>query len=123
MNALSETDLIVLSGVGTHEGRQFEVRGDTRDDIGEFRTFCQDHGIPIDITAVHALLPVQEEGHELTDTQQEALVLTHERGYFDSPRAVSLAEVAKELGVTQRPLSSRLRRGYRRLIAATLIHE
>jgi predicted DNA binding protein len=57
----------------------------------------------------------------LTDTQREALVLAYERGYFGSPRETSLEEVAAELDITQQSLSSRLRRGHRRLIAATLV--
>jgi len=68
LSALSEARLVVLSGVGTSDGWRFEVRGESQSDIGEFRTYCQDHDIPIDITAVHALLPVRGEGYELTDT-------------------------------------------------------
>ncbi|MEF8842240.1 MAG: helix-turn-helix domain-containing protein [Haloarculaceae archaeon] len=121
LSALAETHLVVLSGVGTKEGWTFEVRGESREEIGEFRTYCQENDIPIDITAVHALLPIQGEGYELTDTQREALLLAYERGYFDSPRTTSLDAVAEELGITQQSLSSRLRRGHRRLIAATLV--
>jgi len=47
-------------------------------------------------------------------------VLAYERGYFDTPRETSLEEIAEELGITQQSLSSRLRRGHRRLIKATL---
>jgi predicted DNA binding protein len=96
------------------------VRGESRADIGNFRTYCQDNDIPIEITAVHALVAVQGEGYELTDTQREALVLAYERGYFDSPRRASLADVADELGISQQSLSSRLRRGHKRLVGATL---
>jgi predicted DNA binding protein len=121
ISALSEADLVILTGVGMTEGWQFEVRGESREDISEFRDYCQQHDIQIDITAVHALLPVQSEGYELTDTQREALVVAFERGYFDSPRESSLEDIAEELGITQQSLSSRLRRGHRRLIAATLM--
>lgn len=120
LSALAHANVVVLSGVGTKEGWQFEVRGETRDHIGEFRSDCQAHDIPIEITAVHSLLPVQEGGYELTDTQREALVLAYEMGYYDSPRAVSLEEVAAELDISQQSLSSRLRRGNRRLIQRTL---
>lgn len=123
LSAISETHLVVLSGTGTSDGWRFEVRGETRDEIGAFRTYCQDNGIPIDITAVHALLPIQGAGYELTDTQREALVLAYKRGYFNSPREASLQEIAAELDITQQSLSSRLRRGHRRLIAATLVPE
>jgi predicted DNA binding protein len=123
LTALSETNIVVLSGVGTKEGWKFEVRGESRAAIGEFRDYSQENDIQIDITAVHALLPIQEEGYDLTDAQREALVLAYERGYFDSPREASLDDVARELGITQQSLSSRLRRGHRRLIAATLIRK
>jgi len=121
LNALAEVQIVVLEGLGTKDGWHFEVRSEDREGISEFRTYCHNHDIPIDITAVHALLPVQDSGYELTDTQREALVLAYERGYFDSPRAASLEDVAAELDITQQSLSSRLRRGHRRLIAGTLI--
>jgi predicted DNA binding protein len=123
LTALAETRIVVLSGVGTKDGWRFEVRSESREEVGEFRDYCQENDIPIDITAVHALLPIRGEGYELTDAQREALVLAYERGYFDSPPEVSLREIAEELGITQQSLSSRLRRGHRRLIAATLTPE
>lgn len=123
LSALAEMNLVVLTGTGTDSGWEFEVRGERREDISEFRDYCQKNDITIDITAVHALLPVQDEGYELTDTQREALMLAYERGYFNSPREASLEEIAKELGITQQSLSSRLRRGHRRLIAATLMRQ
>lgn len=120
LNALAHANIVVLSGVGTKEGWKFEVRGEDRERIAEFRGDCQAHDIPIEISAVHSLLPVRGDGYELTDTQREALVLAYEMGYFDSPRAVSLAGVAAELDISQQSLSSRLRRGHRRLIERTL---
>jgi predicted DNA binding protein len=121
LDALAATNLVVLSGVGTSDGWTFEVRGENRADVSDFRTYCQDHDIPIEITAVHALLPIKGEGYELTEAQREALVSAYEQGYFDSPREATLADVAEELGITQQSLSSRLRRGHRRLIGATLV--
>lgn len=121
LNALAESDIVVLSGIGTKEGWHFEVRGEDRETISEFRELCQKQDIPIEITAVHALLPIQGDSYELTETQREALVLAYERGYFDSPRETSLEELAAELDITQQSLSSRLRRGHRRLIGGALI--
>lgn len=121
LTALAETNLSVLSATGTRDAWKFEVRGETREDVGRFRTYCQDHDVSIEITAVHALLPVQNEGYGLTDTQREGLVLAYERGYFDSPRRASLADVAEELDISKQSLSSRLRRGHRRLVGATLV--
>jgi predicted DNA binding protein len=121
LSALAETDLTVLSGVGTDDGWRFEVRGDTQEAIAAFRKRCQENDISITISTVHALLPIQGDSYKLTETQREALVLAHERGYYDTPREASLEEIADELGITQQSLSSRLRRGYRRLVGETLI--
>ena len=120
LSALAETNIVVLSGVGERDGWQFEVRGEDRQSIADFQRYCRDNEIPIEITAVHALLPLQGDGFELTDTQEEALVLAYERGYYDTPRRATLQEIADELGITQQSLSSRLRRGHRRLVGGTL---
>ncbi|GAB7019646.1 helix-turn-helix domain-containing protein [Halostagnicola bangensis] len=121
LNALAEDNVVVLSAIGTKDGWDFEVRGESHEKISEFRSTVQGYDISIEITAVHALLAIHEDGYELTDTQREALVLAYEHGYFDSPREASLEDVAEELGITQQSLSSRLRRGHRRLIGGTLI--
>ena len=120
LSALAKANVVVLSGTGMKDGWRFEVRGESQEAIAEFRDYCQENDIPIAITAIHAMLPIQGEGYELTETQREALVLAYERGYFDTPRETSLEEIADELGITQQSLSSRLRRGHRRLIGATL---
>lgn len=121
LNALAKANVVVLSGIGTKSEWRFEVRSEDNAAIAEFREHCRENDIPIAITAVHAMLPIQGEGYELTETQREALVLAYERGYFNSPRKTSLEDIAAELGITQQSLSSRLRRGHRRLISATLI--
>jgi predicted DNA binding protein len=121
LRAVMRSDIVVLGATGTSKGWTFEVRGESRDEIRAFREYCRAQDIQIDITAVHALLPIQSEGYELTEPQREALVLAHERGYFDSPRTMTLDDVATELDITRQSLSSLLRRGHRRLIGATLV--
>jgi hypothetical protein len=46
--ALVETQITVLTGVGTNTGWDFEVRAENRDAIGDFHGYCADHNIPID---------------------------------------------------------------------------
>lgn len=121
LSALGNANVVILTGLGTKDGWHFEVRGETREAMSDFRTICQEHDIPIEITAVHALVSVQDDSYALTDTQREALVLAYERGYFNSPREASLEELADELGITQQSLSSRLKRGHRRLIEGALM--
>jgi Predicted DNA binding protein len=46
----------------------------------------------------------------LPEEQREALELAVERGYFEEPRAVSVGELASELGAARSTVSYRLRR-------------
>jgi len=47
-------------------------------------------------------------------------VLAYERGYFESPRKVTLAELGEELGITQQAVGSRLRHGIKYITGSTL---
>ena len=120
LDALIDPDVVLLSAVGTQEKWTFEIRGESREAIATFRNYCHKHEIPITLTALHALEPLRAQ-QDLTKKQREALILAFQRGYFDSPRETTLEEVADELGITQQSLSSRLRRGSRRLIEKALI--
>ncbi len=122
MAALSETHLTLLSAVGTADGWRFEVRADTQDAIAGFRSYHETHSLPVNIVMVHALLPIQDDSYGLTNAQREALTLAHDRGYFDTPRESTLEEIADELDITYQSLASRLRRGHRRLIRATIMN-
>jgi predicted DNA binding protein len=57
----------------------------------------------------------------LTDEQYEALVEAYQRGYFEVPLGITLAELAEELGVSHQALSERVRRGTGALVDDTLL--
>lgn len=121
LTTLTETQIALIEAVGTDEQWTFDIRGDTRGDIADFQSRCRELDIPITLTELHALTPV-ETGTEaaLTDTQQEALVLAYERGYFESPREATMEEIGDELGITQQAVASRLRRGIKHILGSTL---
>ena len=56
----------------------------------------------------------------MTDAQQEALVLAYERGYFNTPRDVTMADLGEELGISQQAVASRLRRGVSAILGGPL---
>ncbi|WP_435159492.1 helix-turn-helix domain-containing protein [Haladaptatus sp. DFWS20] len=113
---LVESNIVLLTATGTEDGWEFEVRGDDADSMSRFKQYCDENGIRIEIAAVHAMVQTESK-QKLTETQQEALLLAYERGYFDSPRNATLTEIADELGMSQQALGSRIQRGTRRLIA------
>lgn len=119
LQTLTETEIALIEATGTSEQWTFKIRGDDRQAIATFQERCRELEIPITLTELHALTPAEVDV-ELTDAQKEALVLAYDRGYFESPREVTLDELGAELGISSQAIASRLRRGTRQIIARTL---
>lgn len=121
LSTLLETGILLIKAVGTEAGWTFDIRGDDRRDIAAFRERCLELGISITLTKLQALTPLDPEtGAVLTDAQQEALVLAYERGYFNTPRDVTMTDIGDELGISQQAVASRLRRGISAILGSTL---
>jgi predicted DNA binding protein len=121
LTTLVATGVVLIKATGTNSQWTFDIRGDSQSDIADFQSRCRELGIPTTLTKLHALTPI-ETGTEasLTDTQQEALVLAYERGYFESPREVTMEDIGDELGITEQAVASRLRRGINHILGETL---
>lgn len=121
LSALAESQIPLIKAIGNQAEWTFEIRSDNRTDIATFQRLCRERDIPVTMTALHALTPL-ESGSEatLTVAQREALTLAYDRGYFNSPRDITLEELGAELGISQQAVSSRLRRGIYRLLGSTL---
>lgn len=121
LSVLGETNVPLIKATGTNREWTFDIRGDDRNDIALFQSCCHEAGIPVELTKLQALTPV-ETGTEaaLTGPQQEALALAYQRGYFESPRQVTLEELGAELGISQQAFASRLRRGINQILGQTL---
>lgn len=122
LTAILETDVVLVSAIGKRDKWTFNVRGDDHQVLSDFRSYCQEHDIPVELTQLHALSPLHsDQESDLTDAQREVLTLAYARGYYDSPRRVPQQAIADELGITRQAVASRLQRGTRRLVASTLI--
>lgn len=121
LSTLVETEIPLIKAVGTNQQWTFDVRGDDRSDIAAFQQRCRELDIPIMLTEVHALTPIETGAEKaITEAQQEALVLAYQRGYFESPREVTMEEIGDELGISQQAIASRLRRGIKHILGNTL---
>lgn len=118
---LAESDVVLLSAVGTAETWSFEVRVEDADTLSAFQRYCSDHDIPLTVRRLRALADVLTgDEYDLTPEQAEALLLTFDEGYYSEPRETTLEALATQLGITRQSLSSRLRRGYYNLIGSTI---
>ncbi|KAA9396473.1 bacterio-opsin activator [Haloarcula sp. CBA1130] len=121
LTVLTETEIPLIRAIGTNQQWTFEIRADHRSDITDFHRRCQELDIPITLTELHALTPLETATvAALTDTQQEALILAYKRGYFESPRQVTLEDLGEELGISQQAVGSRLRGGINNILGSTL---
>ncbi|WP_049925573.1 helix-turn-helix domain-containing protein [Halopiger goleimassiliensis] len=121
LTTLTETKIALVKAIGTDRRWTFEIRGDARSDIAAFQSRCRELDIPITLTELHALTPLETATEEaLTDSQQEALVLAYNRGYFESPREVTMTDLGEELGISHQAVASRLRRGIKHVLGSTL---
>jgi len=121
LTVLAETGVPLIEATGTIQQWTFEIRGDNRSDLADFQRRCVELDIPITLTKVNALTTVETATEAiLTDTQQETLVLAYERGYFESPREVTLEDLGEELGISQQAVGSRLRGGIKHILGGTL---
>ena len=124
LSTVLETNILLMEAVGTSNRWTFDIRGDDRQDVAAFRERCQELAIPITLTRLNALTPIESEtAAALTEAQREALVLAHRRGYFNTPREVTMTELGVELDISQQAVASRLRRGIDAILDQTLPEE
>lgn len=88
-----------------------------RETLVRVEALCEEEGLEFRLDSVHAEEADRGDGAGLTDEQRQVLWTAHELGYFEIPRAASLADVADELDVSSQAVSERLRRGFRSLVA------
>jgi len=122
LTAIANTDVSLLSGMGNSEQWTFELRASEHEGLSQFQTYCRERDIPIELTELHTISPLNaDQEYDLTDSQKKLLVVAYSRGYFDSPRGATQDDLADELEITRQAVSSRLQRGIRRLVASTVI--
>ncbi|QSG14849.1 helix-turn-helix domain-containing protein [Halapricum desulfuricans] len=121
LTAIIETDVNLISALGRENRWSFEFRAESRQALADFQSYCRDHDIPLELTQLHALSPLESgQEYDLTDAQREAMTVAYTLGYYDSPREATRQDVANELGISPQAVGSRLQRGTRRLISSTL---
>lgn len=96
------------------------LRFPDRGSFSEYREFLDRNGVEFRLKYLHEGGRAADGPAQLTPEQRETLQLAYDRGYFDIPRRVTTTELAAELGISDQAVSERLRRGYCRLLEATL---
>jgi predicted DNA binding protein len=119
--AAVEHDIQFLDATTTSRGTQTRARIPTRDALKAYREACEDREVPFRLNRLYSETPGgPPDRYGLTEKQHDVLVRAHERGYFETPRQVTLEELAEEFEVSRSALGRRLRRAHDELVDAAL---
>jgi predicted DNA binding protein len=122
IDAMARSDAVILEGTGDTSWT-FKLRFSTHDDLAMFQNAIDDQHISIQVKRTYTLTKGSGRGQQLdlTQGQREALVLAVKRGYFSSPREVSLGELAGEFEISQQAISKRIRQANEKVLREVLL--
>lgn len=119
---ITDSDVALLAGEGTADGWRLTLRGNEKTALTRFDRACRETGIVPELRDLYESSTLLDDvPADVTEPQREALALAYEWGYYDHPRATTLAELSVELGISRQALSTRLQRGYRALIRTYIL--
>ncbi|WP_231188262.1 helix-turn-helix domain-containing protein [Haladaptatus sp. DYF46] len=123
LESLTVAEGIIRSAHGSgNDDWEFELLFPSHDHLTRFHNVSRDNNIEYILGKMQALQDAgaSQLANIVTDKQQEALVLAFQRGYFRTPRQVTLSELATELDISQQSLSDRIRHGVEAIIEFVL---
>jgi predicted DNA binding protein len=120
-NFITNGEATILDAYGRNDRWHVRVLYPGREHFSRSHQFATEHGLTFDIGSIRELEGEPAGRFGLTDGQYRALVLAFDRGYYEVPKRANLEDVARELDISHRSPSERLRRGTGALIEDTLI--
>ena len=119
--AYVELGATLMQAVGKAEDWELRMRFDGQDALSDFQKYCDENDISFELNRTQEQeQPMASAQYDLTPTQRETLVTALEAGYYEVPRAVTMRELADEMGIAQQTLSNRFRAAYKNLVTSTL---
>jgi predicted DNA binding protein len=121
MAAISEADGHLLEGRATDDVWKMELRFPGHENLSSFQTWCDEHGVDMDIERLYDHERPPEPRYGLTERQYETLALAVESGYYDIPRRTTTKELAERLAISDQAVTERLRRAITSLVERTVL--
>ncbi len=120
LHILTNGSATILDAYGRDRGWHLRVLYPDREHFSRTHEFAEQHGLTFDVVTIREMDGEPAGRFGLTDSQHRVLELASRRGYYEVPRAVTLAELAAEVGVSHQALSEQLRRGTGALVQDTI---
>ena len=121
VHALLEEQATVLDAHSENGHWRLRLLFPDRESLSRTYDFCDDHDIDLDIETIYEMDSERHGRFGLTEQQAEALTAAFERGYYEVPRGVSVADLADALDISHQALSERFRRAHGNLVENTLV--
>jgi len=120
-DGITKAEVVLLGATVTQSEWTIRSWAGSEADLSVFEQHCREAGLDTTFTKVTTPAAATDtETESVTPDQQEALLRAVERGYFATPRSVTLDELGDELGISRQAFAGRLRRGIRNLVYETL---
>jgi predicted DNA binding protein len=125
IRGIVDASAVVLRAAGDENDWTFRLLFSTHERLATFYQYVGERDIDLRAGRVYTLTEEVTDEHRmgLTDEQYEALLLAVERGHFDTPSEVSLAELAEEFDISPQALSQRVRRANEKVLRAVLLSD
>lgn len=108
----------VLEAKTIDAGWTVQMRFPDREAVSRYRAWHEDRGFRFDLKklSTNSIYSTDAGPSKLTDKQRETLLLAYDLGYYEVPSTTELAELARELGISDSAVAQRLKRGMASLI-------
>ncbi len=123
IKGIINADGVILEGQSLEDYWVIRFRFPDHEHVAEFYQYLADQEITdFQIDSIYELQARSERGDQfdLTADQREAITLAAQRGYFSTPREVTLSELGDELDITEQAFSQRLRAATEKIILSAL---
>lgn len=123
VRGIVDADGTILEGRSQEDRWLLRFRFPDHADVAAFYQFLADNDITdFTIESIYELRTRSGRGgsDDLSSEQRTALTLAAQRGYFETPRETTLAEIGDELGISQQATSERIRRALKRVVFSSL---
>jgi predicted DNA binding protein len=121
LNGIQEAQAAIMEAKGSDKWG-FRLRFLSHERLATFHDYCLENDLEIELGRVFtpSTPTPSQDMYDLTPAQREALTLAVDRGYFCSPREVSLSELATELSISKQAVSQRIRRANEKVLRESL---
>lgn len=121
VKTITQMGATLVKAIGQDDHWMLELRFTTSDGLTAFTRYLDETAPKAELQRLYrSANPTMEYQPCLTDIQHETLITALKEGYYETPRELTMSELADEFDISQQALSKRLRGAHRTLVENSL---